>query len=182
MQRYEGATGELLGKVEYAEGDDFDDVAVTVDGGLVAAWRKFDDDLIRLNPQGQVVWIVKSAISGQTGDAELEARVAVDGLGTVYVLGHFNSAVFRFSPGGKFENKFGGQGREPGQLSAPHAIAIDGQGRVYVSDAKGIQVFDSEGRYLDLIKVDGPAFGMAFNGNELWVAARTQVIKYVIKQ
>ena len=182
MLRYQGATGELLGKVEYAAGDDFDDVAVTADGGLVASWRKFDDDIIRLNPQGQVVWIIKSAISGQTGDAELDARVAVDGLGTVYVLGHFNSSVFQFSPGGKFENRFGSQGHEPGQFSAPHAIAVDGQGRVYVGDAKGIQVFGADGRYLDLIKADGPAFGMAFKDNELYVAARTQVDKYVLQQ
>jgi streptogramin lyase len=180
--RYQGATGEPLGKVAYAEGDDFEDVAVTADGGLVASWRKFEDDVIRLNPQGQVVWIVKSAVSGQTGDAELDARVAVDGLGTVYVLGHFNSGVFRFSPGGKFENRFGSQGSEPGQFSAPYAIAVDGQGRVYVADAKGIQVFDADGRYLDLIAVDGPAFGMAFKDNALFVAARTQVIKYLIQQ
>jgi sugar lactone lactonase YvrE len=60
------------------------------------------------------------------------------------------------------------------------AIAVDGQGRIYVSDIKGIQVFDSNGRYLETFNVEGNvAFGMVFNDkNELFVAARTQVIKY----
>jgi hypothetical protein len=104
--------------------------------------------------------------------------VAADGLGNVYALGSFNEAVFKFGPDGKFINRFGGSGNEPGQLRAASAIAVDGRGRVYVSDIKGIQVFDSDGRYISFLKLQGHAFGMVFNDkNELLVAARTQVIK-----
>jgi len=50
-------------------------------------------------------------------------------------------------------------------------------------DTKGIQVFDSDGRYLTVFKNDGPAFGMVFNDkNELLVAARNKVIKYALNQ
>jgi len=67
---------------------------------------------------------------------------------------------------------------QPGQLHAPSAIAVDGRGRVYVSDIKGIQIFDTDGRYISVLKTDGPASGMVFNDmNELFVAARTHVIK-----
>jgi sugar lactone lactonase YvrE len=48
-------------------------------------------------------------------------------------------------------NRFGKTGDQPGQFRAPGSIAVDGQGRVYIGDFKGIQVFDSDGTYLDLI-------------------------------
>jgi streptogramin lyase len=180
--RHEGESGRLLGQVEYAEGRGFDDVAVTADGGLVAAWYKNRDDIVRFDAQGNLVQTIPAAISGQSGDSELDTRVAVDGLGNIYALGTFNRAVFKFAPEGRFITRFGSHGDEPGQFGAPNGIAVDGQSRVYVSDFKGIQVFDSDGRYLDLIDVDGPAFGMAFNDQgELFVAARHKVIKYVLQ-
>jgi sugar lactone lactonase YvrE len=79
-------------------------------------------------------------------------------------------------------NRFGGSGHQPGQFSAAHSIAVDGKGRVFVGDIQGIQVFDTDGRFLTVVKVDGPAFGMVFNDqNELLVAARNKVIKYQLK-
>ncbi len=180
--RYEGATGQFLGLLEYAGGWGFDDVVATADGGLVAAWYKSHDNIIRFDTQGNVLFTIEDAISGQSGDSELNMKVAVDGLGNIYALGTFNEAVFKYSPEGQFLNRFGGEGSEPGQFRAARAIAVDGQGRVYVADIKGIQVFDSEGRYLNLIKVDGPAFGIAFNDqNEIFVAAKDKVIKYTLQ-
>jgi streptogramin lyase/DNA-directed RNA polymerase subunit RPC12/RpoP len=181
--RYEGATGELLGQVEYAEGWGFGDVAVMADGGLVASWYRGRDDIVRFDAQGDVVQTIQAAISGQSGDSELDTHVAVDGLGNIYALGSFNRAVFKFTRDGKFVTRFGSHGDGPGQFAAPHDIAVDGQGRVYVSDFHGIQVFDPNGRYLEFIEVDGPNFGITFNDqNELFVAARHQVIKYVVRQ
>src|ERR1051325_3583614 len=124
---------------------------------------------------------IRSAISNQTESAELETRLAVDGLGNIYALGAFSNAVFKFSPEGRYVTRFGSAGDEPGQLRAPDAIAVDGQGRVYVGDFKGIQVFGEDGRFIGLIKVDGPASGMVFNDkNELFVVARTHVTKYIV--
>ena len=123
--------------------------------------------------------MIRAAISGQTDRSELNARVACDGLGQIYALGTFNDAVFKFSPEGKFLTQFGGDGDQPGQFRAPDAIAVDSQGRVYVGDFKGVQVFDANGRYLELIKVKGAASGMVFNDrDELFVVARTQVYKF----
>ena len=72
--------------------------------------------------------------------------------------------------------------RCPGQFRATDAIAVDGQGRIFVSDTKGIQVFDSNGRYLDVFKVPGSVgSGLVFNDrNELLVAARNKVYKFTI--
>jgi hypothetical protein len=108
-------------------------------------------------------------------------RVAVDGSGYIYALGIFNTAVFKFASDGKFITRFGGTGDQPGQLRAPYSIAVDGLGRVYVGDIKGIQVFDADGRYLTIINLKGVAFGMVFNDkNELFVVARDHVIKYSV--
>jgi LSD1 subclass zinc finger protein len=180
ISRFEGASGDPLGKVEYGGSGRayFDNARSLPDGGIIAVVN--NEDIVRFNSRGQIVRTISKSVSGQTDRSELDASAAADGLGNIYVLGSFNEAVFKYSPEGRFLNKFGGDGDGHGQFRAVQAIAVDGQGRVYVSDIKGIQVFDSEGRYLETFKVDGNvAFGMVFNDkNELLVAARTQVVKY----
>ena len=107
--------------------------------------------------------------------------MAIDGRGNIYALGGFTNSVFKFSPDGKFVNRFGSPGHQPGQISGAMAIAVDGKGRVFVSDIKGVQVFDSDGRYLNVFKPDGVASGMVFNDkNELFIVARNKVMKFVL--
>ena len=181
VDRYRGETGEYLGRLEY-ERSGFDDVTTAADGRLVAAWHSNRDDIITFDPNGKVVGTIPAAISSASGDSELTMRVAVDGSGYIYALGRFNNAVFKFTREGKFMNRFGGGGDQPGQLRAPYSIAIDGYGRVYVGDSKGIQVFDTDGRYLTILDLKGMAFGMVFNDkNELFVIARDHVVKYAVQ-
>ena len=183
IQRYEGASGKFLGELSYSGGNNFDDVTVAADGGLVAAWHRHSDDIVRFDAAGKVVKVLRSAISTQTDRSELSMRVAVDGLGNIYALGTFNDAIFKFTPEGRYVTRFGSAGNEPGQFRALHTVAVDGRGRVYVSDSKGIQVFDADGRYLNVFKSVPVAFGMVFNDrNELFVAARTQIVKLTLNQ
>jgi len=183
ITRYEGQTGNTLGVVQ-GESSGFDDLGTTPDGGLIAAsYRGGNDNITRFDSRVNLTLTIPKAISTVADRSELDTSVAVDGLGNIYALGSFTSAVFKFSPEGKLLNRFGGSGDQSGQFRAPHAIAVDGKGRVFVSDTKGVQVFDSDGRYLTVFKVDGPAFGMVFNDkNELVVAARSKVIKYTLNQ
>jgi predicted Ser/Thr protein kinase len=180
INKYNGETGELLGEINYEPGWGFDDVVVAADGGFVAPWSGRYDDIVRFNAQGEPALTITQAVSGQTNSSELETRVAVDGLGNIYALGTFNSAVLKFGPDGKFLDMFGSGGEGPGTLDSPTAIAVDGQGRIYVSELVGpIKIFDSGGQYLDSINIQ--ALGMRFNdqGN-LFVAARTRVVKYEV--
>jgi len=178
INRYEGKTGAQLGKLSYEGGDGFDDVIVTADGGLLAVYDRHTDDIVRFDSSGRVTKVIRKAISGQTDSSELNMRVAADGLGNVYALGTFNNAVLKYTAEGRFVNQFGGAGDEPGQIRAAHAIAVDGQGRVYVTDIKGIQIFDPNGRFLEVFKPVPYAFGLLFNDrNELFIAARTKVYK-----
>jgi sugar lactone lactonase YvrE len=181
IERYRGETGEKLGELEY-ERSGFDDVTAAADGGLVAAWHSNRDDIVRFDANGKAVRTIPAAISSASGDSELSMRVAVDGSGYMYALGRFNNGVFKFASDGKFVNRFGGSGDQPGQFRAPYSIAVDGLGRVYVGDIKGIQVFDADGRYLTIVNLKGMAFGMVFNDkNELFVIARDHVIKYAVQ-
>lgn len=181
ITRYEGETGKELGDLAYAGGNGFDDLTSTPDGGFVAAWYSNRDDIVRFNSSGEVTRTIRAAISSTSGDSELNTRVAIDGLGNIYALGTFNNAVFKFAPDGKFLTRFGDAGNESGQFRAAFAIAVDGKGRVYVSDIKGIQVFDSNGRYLRVFKSEGLAFDMEINdNNEMFIAARNHVHKYAL--
>jgi sugar lactone lactonase YvrE len=167
----------------YSEGGGFDDVVAAPDGGLVCAWYSNRDDIVRFNSSGQATRTIRAAISSASGDSELDTRVAIDGLGNIYALGTFNNAVFKFGPDGRFITRFGSQGQQAGQISAGQAIAVDGKGRVFVSDSKGVQVFDGNGRYLTVFKPEGVASGMVFNDkNELFIVARKKVIKYALDE
>jgi hypothetical protein len=183
ITRYEGQTGKSLGEIEYSGGRGFDDVGAAPDGGLVCAWYQGSDDIVRFNSEGKVTSIIRKAISTAADRSELNTRVAIDGLDNIYALGGFTNAVFKFRSDGKFLNRIGSPGHQPGQISGANAIAVDGKGRVFVSDTKGIQVFDSDGRYLTVFKPEGVVFGMVFNDhNELIVAARNKVIKFALNQ
>jgi len=183
VTRYDGQSGKPLGSLAYSEGDGFDDVTATPDGGLVCAWYRGRDDLVRFNAEGKAVQTIRAAVSTPADRSELNTRVAVDGRANIYALGSFTNSVFKFSPDGKFLNRFGSPGHQPGQLSGVDAIAVDGKGRVFISDVKGIQVFDADGRYLSVFKPDGVASGMVFNDkNELFVVARSKVIKFVLNE
>ena len=180
VESYRGETGEKLGQLEY-ERSGFDDVSAGADGGLVTAWHSNRDDIVAFDANGKVVRTIAAAISSASGDSELSMRVAVDGAGNIYALGRFNYGDFKFGRDGKFMNRFGSSGDQPGQFRAPYSIAVDGHSRVYVGDIKGIQVFDANGRYLNVINQKGVAFGMVFNDqNELFVIARDRVIKYAV--
>ncbi len=182
IHRYEGATGTQLDDLPYSDGWGFDDVTTAADGSVIAAWYRNRDDIVRFGPNGQVANTIRAAISSASGDSELDTRVAVDGLGNIYALGTFNAAVFKFTPQGKFVTQFGSAGEQPGQFRAADSIAVDGKGRVFVGDVKGIQVFDSNGRYLQVFKSEGGASSMVFNdNNELFVVGRRHVIKYTLK-
>jgi len=166
--RYAADSGEYLGAaavpLELQDEVYFDDLAVTPDGGLAAVSR--GETVLRFDGRGQLTLTIPAAVSSVSGDSELTARVAADGLGNIYLLGIFNDAVFKYSPRGGFITRFGTVGDEPGQFRAPSAIAVDNRGRVYVSDFKGVQVFDPDGRYLDVIPVDGFAFGLAIDDED----------------
>ena len=72
--------------------------------------------------------------------------------GTFFISdGYTNTRVMKFDPNGKFLMQWGGPGTGNGQFNTVHAVDIDRNRRVYVSDRGNmrIQIFDENGKYLD---------------------------------
>lgn len=71
--------------------------------------------------------------------------------GDIFVTdGYGNARVVHFDVKGKFVKTWGKIGVKPGELSQPHAIALDSKGRLYVGERNNcrIQIFDQNGKSL----------------------------------
>ncbi len=62
--------------------------------------------------------------------------------------GYGNARAVRFTADGRYLGQFGKRGNGPGEFQLPHAVVIDKQGRIYVSDRdnKRVLVFDAQGK------------------------------------
>ena len=170
-------------------------IAVAGDGNLFAMWYEarfglitglqgHREDLVRFDADGKVTQVFRSLVSQQSDLPELDARIAVDGLGNIFVLAsNADQFIFSYNADGRFLNKFSARGNKPGQLNFPQGIALDGQGRIYVSDSDGVHVFESNGQFVDVFKAEGSISQMIFNfKNELLAVARTQVFKFALNR
>jgi sugar lactone lactonase YvrE len=168
--KFEGETGKLLakaGKLSHPRG-----VALTWDNKVVAANGKeltiFDTSLKPLNE-------FKDAAERASSTFGFE-MLAVDGDGVIYAKDRTGKDVCKFSPDGRFLDRF--------ELAAnsPNDIAIDTRGRLYVADTSRIYIVDPAGKpVLDFEARQ--AFGMAFDQTgALYVASRPHVVKYVIDE
>ncbi len=193
IARYEGATGSLLDTLASPNGGEFGDLSATVDGGLAGVWYEsrwgiitslegHRDDLVMFNAKGKITKTIPSLISGQTENLALDTLIAVDGTGNIYALSEESAAVFKFSPDGKFINRFGSEGEQPDQFNSPRAVAVDGQGRVFVGGSRKVWIFSPDGRFIDSFPTAIFIDGMAFDEQGgLWTVSRDQVNKFQIK-
>ncbi len=106
----DGMTGNPISKINYADGDAFDDIALFPDGSLLTAWYRNRDDLVVFNPNGEAILTIPKAVSQQSRESELKVRVATDGQGSLWALGVFSTAVFHYDAEGHFINRFGSAG------------------------------------------------------------------------
>jgi len=162
--KHEGETGKVIARSTniYPRG-----IALTWDGKIIAATGK---SIAVLNNSLKLVNEFKDAaeISNSTFGFE---KLAADGSGAIYALDSHNDEVCKFSPEGKFLNRF------KTEANAPHALAVDPEGRLFVSDTSMIYMVDSNG------KTEGSffasqAFGITFDeAGDLYIASRPYIIK-----
>jgi len=179
IRRYEGATGRLLGTVSGA-GQNVNDVVLALDGTLWAAsdWSH----VVHLSRTGDVLRRIdlREAVDGAA-----PARLAVSGTGEVYALDQWTYEIYRLDASGKFVDRFGGKGDGPEQFRWATDLAIDGRGRVYVSDiGRGIRVFDAAGHFVDSFGARTVVFGMAIDDHDgLYASLRNDhvIVKYRLK-
>ena len=160
-------TGKPLGEVHHPDGDGFYHVAPRPDAGVIASWRNAErDDLVVIGKDGAIETIHRNAVSGAAGEPAGGVLVAMDGRRNLYAAASRLHALFAFDPQGVYVNRFGSAGEEPGQLSgALTGLAVDGQGRIFVSDEKRINAFSTkDGTFLE--RRDGGGSGLAISDND----------------
>jgi hypothetical protein len=177
IRRYEGATGRALGELPRAPNFGYEDVTVALDGSL---WAISEEDVVHLTREGGVQRTIR--IKQAVDDEATAARVAVSGTGDLYVLDQWKADVYHLNRDGRFVDRFGGGGFPPAE-----DVAVDGRGRVFVSDlgSSSIRVFTAAGQPLGDVGGAGVVFGVALNDrDELFAAARNQnaIVKYRVKE
>ena len=127
--------------------------------------------VIKFSPTGEVLMTLGTP--GVPGDGpehfNSPADVVVADNGDVFVAdGHgdaTNNRVVKFSSDGTFIKAWGQTGYGPGEFRTLHALAIDGDGRIFVADRSNnrIQLFDQEGNHLATWNQFGRPSGIFFD-------------------
>lgn len=114
----------------------------SVDGGgniLFTTAVQFRAHILR--PDGKLSSFGKPG--GAPGNFNVIAGIAADSKGNVLVADKLKSAVLVFDSNFNFVTQFGYRGPKPGNLLVPDTIVVDGQDRIYVTQAgrRGVSVF-----------------------------------------
>jgi DNA-binding beta-propeller fold protein YncE len=127
--------------------------------------------VLKIDLRGRVQMVLgRRRRSGET-DAMFNqpTDVAVDSNGNVYVTdGYGNSRIVKFASDGRFLQSWGKPGSGKGEFNWPHSIVIDRQDHIYVADRRNnrVQIFDTNGKFLDQWTHVGTPMGLALAEDE----------------
>jgi peptidylglycine monooxygenase len=146
-------------------------INASADGGILVADRdahqvlRFDKDGKMVQALGRRHWpSLDAPFNHPTAAAQ-----APDG--EIYVAdGYGNSSVHRFAADGSLIRTWGGPGSRPGAFTTPHAVAVDGRGRVLVADRENnrVQLFDRAGDFV-------AEWGDFYHPMQIWIDDRDLV-------
>jgi len=113
--------------------------------------------VVKFSPEGDRLMTLGTP--GITGDDSSHFNMPSDVLvapnGDIFVAdghgGESNARIVKFDSEGNYLMDWGEAGSGPGQFNAPHGLAMDSQGRLFVADRSNnrIQIFDQNGNFLD---------------------------------
>jgi DNA-binding beta-propeller fold protein YncE len=124
-------------------------------GHQVIKFSPTGEVLMRLGREGGVP-MNEMAAAGPRNDFFWQPNdVYVAGNGDIFVgegHGSGRNRVIKFNARGEYLFEWGESGDGPGQFNQPHSLAMDSRGRLFVADRGNnrIQIFDQEGRFLDM--------------------------------
>jgi len=175
VYRFDPKTGEQTGKyrIDYAN-----DITVGLNGKIYVS--NFRNVIQVLDANGAKLQTIQLAKELNINRID---KIEVDAGGNIFLIDRNNYTVSKLSPDGKLLLRFGGIKRNStNKLDnfRARAIAVDSQGKIYLSDISNIFIFDENGNFID--SFDAPqTFDMTFNDNdELFTASRPNVVKYKI--
>jgi len=142
--------------------------------------------VVKFSPTGEVLLVLGTP--GETGHPPTHFTepndVVVGPNGNIYV-GESHGAQFedeagpnsvgritKWAPDGTFIKSWGSWGFEDGQFRAPHSLAFDSQGRLFVADRgnRRIQIFDQEGGHMDTWYQFSRISGLFIDDNDMLYA------------
>jgi hypothetical protein len=139
--------------------------------------------VIKFSPKGKVLLALgKPGITGPGPDEFTEpSAVAVTRQGAIFVndghdAGRGNSRIMKFDARGKLLKTWGEPGPAQGQITAPHALAIDSRGRLFVADRwnNRVQIYDQDGKLLDSWQQFGRPSGLFIDRNDILYSADSE--------
>lgn len=131
--------------------------------------------VFKFSPDGKVLLTLgKPGVAG-AGNDELSqpSDVVVAPSGEIFVAdGHdagSNMRIVKYTKDGKFLKSWGRPGSAPGEFNAPHGIAFDSKGRLFVADRGNnrLQIFDQDGKFLEEWKQFSRLSGIYIDKNDV---------------
>jgi DNA-binding beta-propeller fold protein YncE len=130
--------------------------------------------VFKFSPDGAVLMTLGQAgVSGSGRDLfDQPTDVVVAPGGDIFVTDSHrngtNNRVVRFASDGTYVAEWGRKGSGPGELSEPHTIAIDSQGRLFVGDRENnrIEIFDQDGTFVAAWRQFGRPSGISITSDD----------------
>ena len=140
------------------------------------------DQVFKFSPEGKVLLTLgKAGVAGDGPDTfGPPSDILVAANGDIFVAdghgGNTNARIVKFSKDGAFVKAWGRKGSAPGEFDAPHALAMDSAGRLFVADRGNsrVQIFDQDGKFLAEWKQFGRPSGIYIDRHDVLYAADTQ--------
>ena len=130
--------------------------------------------VFKFSPDGKVLMTLgKAGVVGNGPDTfNMPSDVLVAPNGDIFVAdghgGNSNARIVKFTHDGKFIKSWGKKGSAHGEFDAPHSLAMDSKGRLFVADRSNnrIQIFSQDGAFLDEWKQFGRPSGVYIDKND----------------
>ncbi len=138
--------------------------------------------VFKFSPDGRVLMTLgKAGVSGSGRDLfDQPTDIVVAPNGDLFVTDSHrngrNNRVVHFTGDGRFVKEWGRKGSAQGELSEPHTIAMDAQGRLFVGDRENnrIQIFDQDGRFIDEWRQFGRPSGIVITRDDVMYVADSE--------
>jgi len=131
--------------------------------------------VFKFSPLGELLMTLGSA--GIAGNGEYEfnepSDVVVAPNGDIFVGdghgGNSNARIVKYSGDGTYISSWGRKGTGTGEFEAPHTLAMDSRGRLFVGDRGNslVQIFDQDGVFLEEWSDLGQPSGIYIDSNDI---------------
>ena len=137
---------------------------------------------IKLDQNGKVLMTLGEPGTAGNGPNQFNAPsdVITAPNGDIFVAdghgGDTNARIVKFDKTGKFIKAWGQKGTATGEFQAPHGLAMDSAGRLFVADRENnrIQIFDQDGKFIAEWKQFGRPSGVWIDKNDTLYVADSQ--------